>query len=109
MRGSRPCVPWVPAFAGMTGGVSLRADLPKPLSRSSRAADMRWCGLKDVSSPAMTLVRKRAMERPSSVSSRMTLASSVSNFVGSRDLRLRVLDVESWGLSSTKSGASSLP
>ena len=49
------------------------------------------------------------MERPSSVSSLMTLASSVSNFVGRLGLRPLRLERDSRGLSSMKLGASSLP
>ena len=49
------------------------------------------------------------MERPPSVFPRISLASSVSNLVGRRGLRLRVPVEESVVLSSMKLGASSLP
>ena len=106
---------WVPAFAGTTKGAgcprsgSVWADLPKPRLRSSRAAAMRWWGLKLLISPTITFTRKRAMERPSPVSSRINLASSVSNLVWCLEFGLSRLGDDSDVLSAMKLEASSLP
>ena len=67
--------------AACAAAASSLACLPKPRVRSSLAADMRWWGLKALRSPSITLMRKRQTERPSSVDSRMTFASALSNSV----------------------------
>ena len=110
--GCSPFSAWIsgsrPSPERRFGGL-LWADLPKPRFRSSRAAAMRWWGLKLLSSPTITFTRKRAMERPSSVSSRINLASSVSNLVCRLEFGLSRLGDESGVVSAMKLEASSFP
>ena len=83
--------------------------LPKPLLSSSLAAAMRCWGPKTLSSPSMTLIRKRTTETPSSVDSRIFFASAMSNSDSSDGPELFLLRDGSRGLSRMKSMASSRP
>ena len=85
------------------------ACLPKPLLSSSLAAAMRCWGPKTLSSPCMTLIRKRTTETPSSVDSRIFFASAMSNSDSSDGPELFLLRDGSGGLLRMKSIASSRP
>ena len=83
------------------------APLPKPRLRSSLAAAMLWLGPKALSSPSMTLIRKRQTEAPSSVESLIFFARAMSK-VDSREEPESDLGRDgSGGLSRMKSMASS--